>query len=608
MTHIIYPIGSTVVVRNVEKPSDQTLLQGHTDSVTCIALTKDGNTMASGQITHGGNLAEIILWDVSGLLEGKQPMLLHRLRLHKVMVQAVAFSCNGKYLASVGGVDDNNLVVWNVADGKAICGSPAAHDTALTVRWLNTTDAALVTGGIKALRMWSLDVVHRKVRPTDIETQKEIRTYTCIAVAEDDSLLYCGTSSGDILTVSTSRKLKVLSGPRKRFDKGVTDIKVIGSELVVGSANGDLATVDASTLQRKVEQRVLGGVSSIAPDSSGEFFFVGTEQSNIYLLQKHELVAELKTTAHSEHINDVVFPAGYSELFATCSGSDIRVWHSGTLSELLRLQVPNQECNCIAFLPSGAAIVSGWNDGKVRSFLPQSGRLEYVINEAHRLTGVGNSSGGVVPKNGVTAVCPSNDCKRLLSGGADGQVRVWAVSKGTQVMVASMKEHKGPIYAIAIKADDTECVSASADGSCITWSLTDAHPFVRINALFAANFFKSVAYHPDESQLLTCGTDRKITYWDVLNMNAIRITDGSEDADVNTLHINSDGHFFVSGSSDKKVVLWNYDEGSKYYEGEGHSGAVTKVFISPDEQRIISVGTEGGIYVWKVPAEFAKSS
>ena len=61
-------------------------------------------------------------------------------------------------------------------------------------------------------------------------------------------------------------------------------------------------------------------------------------------------------------------------------------------------------------------------------------------------------------------------------------------------------------------------------------SLTDAAPFVRVNALFAANFFKSVLYHPDESQLLTCGTDRKITYWDVLNMNAIRIIDGSETA------------------------------------------------------------------------------
>ena len=564
--------------------------------------------LASGQITHMGYLAEIILWDISGI-GVEAPKLLHRLKLHKVQVQALDFSYNGKYLASIGGSDDNNLVIWEVASGLAVCGSPASHDKANTVKWMNTSDAALVTGGINALRMWTLDAVNRKVRPKQITTSKEVRTYTCIAISADDSTLYCGTSTGDVMVISAEKQTLICNGPKKGMclGCGVQAICAKGDELLVGSGDGELMTLDLtdSSLKPKCVQKVLGAVSSIAMDSAGEFFFAGTEKSNMYLVQLDGLVAELKTTCHAEHINDVFYPRGYSELFATCAGSDIRIWHSQTLSELLRVQVPNCECNCIAFLPSGAAIISGWNDGKIRSFLPQSGGLQYVINEAHRLTGVGNSSGGVVPKNGVTSICPSNDCKRLLSGGADGQVRVWAISKGTQVMIASMKEHKGPVYAISIKADDSECVSASADGSCITWSLTDQHPFVRINALFAANFFKSVAYHPDESQLLTCGTDRKITYWDVLNMNAIRIIDGSDAADVNSLHVNHDGRFFVSGGADKKVNLWNYDEGSKYYVGEGHSGSVCKVRISPDEQRIISVGTEGGIFIWKVPGDFA---
>lgn len=77
---------------------------------------------------------------------------------------------------------------------------------------------------------------------------------------------------------------------------------------------------------------------------SSEFFFAGTDKSNVYLVQFDGLVAELKTTAHSEPVNDVIFPRSYSDLFATCAGSDIRIWHSGTLSELLRVQVPNQEC------------------------------------------------------------------------------------------------------------------------------------------------------------------------------------------------------------------------------------------------------------------------
>lgn len=52
-------------------------------------------------------------------------------------------------------------------------------------------------------------------------------------------------------------------------------------------------------------------------------------------------------------------------------------------------------------------------------------------------------------------------------------------------------------------------------------------------------------------------------------------------------------------------MLWNYDEGSRYYEGMGHSGSVSRVRISPDEKRVISVGTEGGIYVWKIPPDYA---
>jgi len=553
-----------------------------------------------------GYLADAILWDIRGLgSPGFEPKLMHKLKLHKVMVQALAFSCDGKYLASIGGEDDNNLVVWDVESGCAICGSPAAHDAALTCKWLKGSNTTLVTCGVAQLRVWDFDSANRKVRPTEVNTGKEKRQMAVVEVMPDDKSFVCGSMSGDVIKIDTQSKRLVKSGPRKRYQMGISALAILKNEdVLIGSGDGELAILDGSTLEQKAYTKVLGAVTSIAVDSCDEFFFAGTADSNIYLVKIDGLVAELKGTNHATQINDVAFPAGYADLFATCAGPDIRVWHSRTMSELLRIQVPNLVCNCISFPTSGSSIVSGWSDGKIRSFGPQSGNLQYVVNDAHQLTGVGNSSGGVVPTNGVTSICPSNDCKRLISGGADGKVRVWAVSKGQQVMLASMQEHKGPISNICIKGDDSECVSASADGSCIVWAMAGLHPFVRINALFAPNFFKSVAYTPDESQLLTCGSDRKITYWDVTNMNTIRIVDGSEVAEVNTLNINKSGYYFVSGSADRKVLLWNYDEGSKYYEGEAHSGAVTKVKISPDEKTIVSVGTEGGICIWRVPDDF----
>jgi len=56
--------------------------------------------------------------------------------------------------------------------------------------------------------------------------------------------------------------------------------------------------------------------------------------------------------------------------------------------------------------------------------------------------------------------------------------------------------------------------------------------------MFEATMFKQLVYHPDDSQILTTGSNRKITYWDAIDAQEIRIMDGSYDGEVNTLSIN----------------------------------------------------------------------
>ena len=64
----------------------------------------------------------------------------------------------------------------------------------------------------------------------------------------------------------------------------------------------------------------------------------------------------------------------------------------------------------------------------------------------------------------------------------------------------------------------------------------------------------------------------------------------------------------ASGGGDKKVKLWHYDEGSQYFEGAGHSGTIIMAKVAPDRQRVVTVGTEGGIFLWKVPDVFANAA
>lgn len=72
----------------------------------------------------------------------------------------------------------------------------------------------------------------------------------------------------------------------------------------------------------------------------------------------------------------------------------------------MRIQVPGLDCYSVAFMYDGKSIVSGWSDGKIRAFLPQSGKLLYVINDAHN--------------HGCTAVTATSDGERIISGGAEG--------------------------------------------------------------------------------------------------------------------------------------------------------------------------------------------
>jgi len=55
--------------------------------------------------------------------------------------------------------------------------------------------------------------------------------------------------------------------------------------------------------------------------------------------------------------------------------------------------------------------------------------------------------------------------------------------------------------------------------------------------LFESTLFKKVIYHPDESQLLTTGSNKKITYWATFDGQAIRMLDGAEEGDINALAI-----------------------------------------------------------------------
>jgi WD40 repeat protein len=601
---VLYPLGATIVVKNI-RTGHQDFLDGHTNAVSCLALSHDGKKLASGQVADSGFTAEVIIWDLDVAFNGDDAAVpgevgalakIHTLSLHMVSVVDVAFNCNDTQLATLGGDEDGNrLALWDVADGKAK--QQSVTPGTKTLCWFHNNPDRFIAAGDHKDAFAVYDVhgsASRELQKLPVNTTGIKRHVTTVTIDADDKYALCGTASADLLVIYLKSQTLAQIKLFKQFNgKGITCLTMFqegGDNMVLcglGCGQVGLIKVESETgmpvLLKLTE--FAGPVTSISIGfeyTGGLDTFVGTARGNQYIMNSTSLEWQLRLTAHHEPINDIVFPDNCSDIFVTASNEDIRVWLTETRLEMLRIRVPKLTCHCVTLTPDGGLILSGWGDGKIRAFLPQTGALAYTITEAHQ--------------NGVTSVCcfhtpnPDTGAYTVVTGGADGRVRVWS----KVAMLYSLKEHKAAVTSVQVSKADNEIVSASADGSCIIWN---AKSFTRRAAFFANTMFSAVQYHPDESQFLTTGSDRKITYWDA-DGNAIRLLDGSE-LEINSIHIEEkQGDFFVSGGNDKLVKVWNYDEGSLVAVGYGHSANITKSKVAPNGKFIVSVGREGGIFIW----------
>lgn len=625
--NIIYPLGHAVVIENIRSKRHPDLLVGHNDDVTCIAVSnKDGELIASGQRTHMGFKADVIVWDYPSRQQ------LYKLNLHKVNVQALAFSPNNLYLASLGGRDDGSVVIWNMADGNAICGDQAQVKSAgntLCICFSKKSDNVFVTGGESTLRVWELDVENRKIRPSEVDMGQIKRRVDCIVMDDNNpeqpnrKFFYCGTSTGDILAINMkSRNFQFKAPLKNNFENGITALTHAKKDFfLVGTGCGKVYEIqfplppEGQNKQPKpviigcwqdtsVKSNSEAAITSITLRGAGHQFYVGTRNGRMYSFLYEDKLKECKLikTCHSSRVNDIAFPAQCSDLVVTCQKEQIRIWDMKNLKELQRYVVPNMTCNAVAISDDGTFIFSAWDDGVIRVFgFKGKGSMEIVLQK-----NIQNAH-----SKGVTSIaCTKNQCPirgewdfNLITGGGEGQVRIWNFRQRGNcepccTLLDTLKEHKGLVSDIKVTRRDDMCVSASTDGTCIMWDLINRR---RKETVFANTLFKCVIYNKDENQIITSGTDRKIAYWESDNAALIRELEGAKTEAVNAMDISADGEYFVSGGDDKILKVWTYDKGEVTTVGTGHSGNITRVKICPAMKSIVSVSEDGAILVWKFP-------
>ena len=152
--HFIWAVGRTIVIKSIEREQN-TYLKGHEGRICQIAVSKSGALLATGEQMGPGEVSAVIVWDFDAR------DMLYRVRYHNESIQALSFSCDEQNLVSLGGIKDGNqLVVWNMAEGRSEANSPASNQLqqeCQDVKFLNTVGNKFVTVHNNAIKFWTLD-------------------------------------------------------------------------------------------------------------------------------------------------------------------------------------------------------------------------------------------------------------------------------------------------------------------------------------------------------------------------------------------------------------------------------------------------------------------
>ena len=250
--------------------------------------------------------------------------------------------------------------------------------------------------------------------------------------AED--YLYAGTSSGDVCGFHVKSKTLVFTlnlcalGARTIFASNP-------NQLVVGGGDGCITQLNLNGKDTGPcnKTQFYGAVHGLTSSPDGLQSLVATDKGYIYRVKNNDFSQMLLCENHTLPVTSCWFIPGTSDKFiTTCEDGTIRIWDSNNYSVSSRCVAPIDRgaagsdslyAHCAIF--TDEIIISGWNDGRIRAYRVDNSQLLWSIENAHQ--------------GGVTAICLASNCKFVVSGGMQGEVRVWEIR--SRELVSHLKEH-----------------------------------------------------------------------------------------------------------------------------------------------------------------------
>ena len=157
--------------------------------------------------------------------------------------------------------------------------------------------------------------------------------------------------------------------------------------------------------------------------------------------------------------------------------------------------------------------------------------------------------------------------------------------------------HTAGVFSVAFSPDEKQIVSGDYDGYIKLW---DAESGREIRTLLGhTDKVTSLSFSPDGTQILSGSDDGTIKLWELNTGREIRTFFGHTD-EVSSVAFSPDGKQVLSGSFDNTVKLWDKETGNEIRIFSGHEQNVSSVCFSPEGKQILSGSYDGTIRLWDI--------
>jgi WD40 repeat protein len=234
----------------------------------------------------------------------------------------------------------------------------------------------------------------------------------------------------------------------------------------------------------------------------------------------------------------------------------------------------------LALSPDGKLLATGDHDGQIH--------LWQIADGKNLLTFKGH-------KGIAWTVAFSPDGQTLASGGHDGLIQLWDTQRGD--CLKTLDQHTGIVWSVSFSPDGQTIASASLDTSIRLWDIYLGECVKILHGHTSS--VCSVKFSPDGSILASSSQDGDIRLWDISKSICIKTLPG-HDTRVCSVQFSPDSKTLASASSDRSVKLWDVSKGTCIKTFDGHKNEVWSLCFSSDGKTIATASYDYSVRLWNV--------